>query len=53
MKWLRAAAQEIIEGAKRALSELDYEQVEKMIQMILEARNKKIFVVGMGRSGVV
>ena len=53
MKWLRAAAQEIIEGAKRALSELDYEQVEKMIQMILEARNKKIFVVGMGRSGFV
>ena len=53
MKWLRAAAHEIIEGAKRALSELDYEQVEKMIQMILEARNKKIFVVGMGRSGFV
>ncbi|MCD6240358.1 6-phospho-3-hexuloisomerase [Candidatus Bathyarchaeota archaeon] len=53
LKWLRAAAQEIIEGAKRALSELDYEQVEKMIQMILEAKDKKIFVIGMGRSGFV
>ena len=53
MKWLRAAAQEIIEGAKRAISELDIQQVEKMIDMILDAKDKKIFVVGMGRSGFV
>jgi len=50
---LKAAAREILEGAKRAIEELDPEQVEKMIQMILDARNKKIFVVGMGRSGFV
>jgi len=53
LKWLRAAAQEIIEGAKRAISELDIQQVEKMIDMILDAKDKKIFVVGMGRSGFV
>jgi 6-phospho-3-hexuloisomerase len=53
MKWLKAAADEILDGARKAIDELDEEQVEKMIQMILDAKNKKIFVVGMGRSGFV
>ena len=53
MKWLKAAADEILDGARKAIDELDLEQVEKMIQMILDAKNKKIFVVGMGRSGFV
>lgn len=53
MEWLKAAAQEILEGAKKAIEELNPEQVEKMIQMILEAKDRKIFVVGMGRSGFV
>lgn len=53
MKWLRAAADEILSGAKKAIDEMDEEQVERMIQMILDAKDKKIFVVGMGRSGFV
>jgi len=53
MKWLKAAADEILDGARKAIDELDVEQVEKMIQLILEAKDKKIFVVGMGRSGFV
>jgi 6-phospho-3-hexuloisomerase len=53
MKWLKAAVDEILDGARKAIDELDEERVEKMIQMILEAKNKKIFVVGMGRSGFV
>jgi 6-phospho-3-hexuloisomerase len=53
MKWLKAAADEILDGARKAIDELDLEQVEKMIQMILDAQSKKIFVVGMGRSGFV
>ena len=53
MKWLKAAAEEIITGAQQAMSELDLDQVEKMIQMILDAREKKIFVVGVGRSGFI
>lgn len=53
MKWLKAAADEILDGARKAIDELDEEQVEKMIQMILGAQSKKIFVVGMGRSGFV
>jgi len=53
VKWLRAAVDEIVSGAKRAIEEMDEGQVENMIRMILEAKDKKIFVVGMGRSGFV
>lgn len=50
---MKAAAEEILTGAQQAISELDFDQVEKMIQMILDARHKRIFVVGVGRSGFV
>jgi len=53
LKWLKAAAQEIVAGAQKAMSELDMDQVEKMIEMILDDKSKKIFVVGIGRSGFV
>jgi len=53
VKWLKAAVDEIVSGAKKAIEEMDEKQVESMIQMILEAKDKKIFVVGMGRSGFV
>jgi 6-phospho-3-hexuloisomerase len=53
MDWLKAAADEILTGAKKAIEELDETQVENMIKMIIEAKDKKIFVVGMGRSGFV
>jgi len=53
VKWLRAAADEILSGAKKAIDEMDEAQVERMIQMIMDAKDKKIFVVGMGRSGFV
>ena len=53
MKWLKAAAEEILAGAQKAISELDPDQVENMIQMILDTKDRKIFVVGMGRSGFV
>ena len=53
MKWLKAAADEILQGAKKAIAELDMSRVEKLIQMLLEAKDKKIFVVGVGRSGFV
>ncbi len=53
MKWLMAASEEILSGARRAISEVDLEKVEKFIQLILDSRNKKIFVVGQGRSGFV
>jgi 6-phospho-3-hexuloisomerase len=53
MDWLKAAVDEILTGAKKAIEELDETQVETMTNMILEAKDKKIFVVGMGRSGFV
>jgi len=53
LKWLKAAAEEIITGAQQAMSELDLDDVEKMMQMILDTKGKKIFVVGVGRSGFV
>jgi len=53
LKWLKAAADEILTGAQQAISQLDLDQVEKMIQMIRDARHKRIFVIGVGRSGFV
>ncbi len=53
MKWLRAAAEEILSGAKKAIDEMDESQVENMIKLLMDAKDKKIFVVGMGRSGFV
>ena len=40
-------------GARKAMTELDLEKVEKFIKLILASRSKKIFVVGQGRSGFV
>jgi 6-phospho-3-hexuloisomerase len=48
-----AASEEILSGSKKAMTELDLENVEKFIQLILDSKNKKIFVVGQGRSGFV
>ncbi len=53
LKWLKAAAKEIITGASRTIDSLDWEQVEKLMEMIIEAKDKKIFIDGMGRSGFV
>jgi len=53
VKWLRAAAEEILSGAKKAIDEMDESQVESMIKMLIDAKDKKIFIVGMGRSGFV
>jgi 6-phospho-3-hexuloisomerase len=53
LKWLRAASKEILIGAQKAIDELDTDLVEKLVQMILGSREKKIFVVGVGRSGFV
>jgi len=48
-----AASEEILFGSRKAMTELDLEKVEQFIQSILNAKNKKIFVVGQGRSGFV
>ncbi|MEM3695160.1 MAG: 6-phospho-3-hexuloisomerase [Candidatus Bathyarchaeia archaeon] len=53
LKWLKAAANEIIAGIKSSIEELNMKEVERLIELLLEAKNKKIFIVGMGRSGFV
>jgi 6-phospho-3-hexuloisomerase len=53
LEWWKAAAVEIIAGASKTLENLDKQQVEKLVEMIVEAKDKKIFIDGMGRSGFV
>ncbi|UCD27096.1 MAG: 6-phospho-3-hexuloisomerase [Candidatus Bathyarchaeota archaeon] len=53
MKWLKAAAEEILSGARKAMNELDVRKVEEFLQMIMDSKQRKIFVVGVGRSGFV
>jgi len=53
MSGLKATAEEIMGGIKRFISSLETEQVEKMIDMITDLRDRKIFVVGAGRSGLI
>lgn len=53
MKWLKVATDEIVAGIKRSIEGLNLKDVEQMIEALLEAKDKKIFIVGMGRSGFV
>jgi len=53
LKWLKVATDEIVAGIKRSIEGLNLKDVERMIELLLEAKDKKIFIVGMGRSGFV
>jgi len=53
LKWLMAAAEEIVACIKMSIEELDMKSVEKLIKTLVESKEKKIFTVGMGRSGFV
>lgn len=53
MKWLKAAAEEIITGIRSSMEELNMREVERLIHLLLDAKDKKIFIVGIGRSGFV
>jgi 6-phospho-3-hexuloisomerase len=53
LKWLKAAAEEIIAGIEDSIENLNMKEVERLIELLLEAKDKKIFIVGMGRSGFV
>ncbi|MGQ9623967.1 MAG: 6-phospho-3-hexuloisomerase [Candidatus Bathycorpusculaceae bacterium] len=53
MEWLKAAAEEIIGGIRSCIEGLNEKEVERLIELLLGAKNKKIFIVGMGRSGFV
>jgi 6-phospho-3-hexuloisomerase len=53
VKWLKAAAEEIIAGIKDCIDQLNMKEVERLIDLLLQAKDKKIFIVGIGRSGFV
>jgi 6-phospho-3-hexuloisomerase len=53
LKWLKAAAEEIVECIKISIEQLNMKEVERLIEFMLDAKDKKIFTVGMGRSGFV
>lgn len=52
---VKAASEELIKGIKKALKDISKEQVEKVIEVLLSAKEqkKKIMVIGVGRSGLV
>lgn len=50
---MQAAADEIVGCIKKSIEDLDMKDVEKLIDLMLESRDRKIFTVGMGRSGFV
>lgn len=49
----REAYMEILEGVRDALSSVDEEQVEHMVELIIESYERRILVMGVGRSGLV
>ena len=53
MKWLTAAAEEIVACIRMSIQELDMKSVEKLVKTLLGSKDKKVFTVGMGRSGFV
>ena len=53
MKWLEAATDEIISGIKHSIEQLNAKEVEQLVELLLKAKDRKIFIVGMGRSGFV
>jgi 6-phospho-3-hexuloisomerase len=53
LKWLKAAAEEIVSCIERSIQDLNMKQVEDFIELLLKSKDKKIFIVGMGRSGFV
>lgn len=55
LEYLKKAVDEIVESLSKSLKNIDEEQVSKLVDILLKAkeRNKKILLVGAGRSGLV
>jgi 6-phospho-3-hexuloisomerase len=51
--WYEATINEIIEGIQKAMKTLAPEKIEKMIDFLIKAKDRKILVLGAGRSGLV
>lgn len=53
MRYLSVATDEIMKGIKDALASLDEKEVEKMLGILQKSMNKRVLVIGAGRSGLV
>ncbi|MEM4246237.1 MAG: 6-phospho-3-hexuloisomerase [Candidatus Bathyarchaeia archaeon] len=50
---VKKTTKKIIKSVEKALSQVDSDQIETMVNWIIQAKDKKILIVGMGRSGLV
>jgi len=53
LDWFKAASEEIICSIQTCMEQLNMKEVEKLVELLIAARDKKIFTIGMGRSGFV
>lgn len=53
MMAFKEAAEELLKGVKNAVSKIDRAEVEKMIDWIIGAKDRRILIIGAGRSGLV
>ncbi len=49
----RKATEEIISNVHESLTKVQLDQVDKMIEMILNAKDKRLLVIAVGRSGLI
>jgi len=49
----KEACKEIISGVQETLSNISTEQVEKMVELMLKSIDKRILIIGVGRSGLI
>ncbi|MCZ2846082.1 MAG: 6-phospho-3-hexuloisomerase [Candidatus Bathyarchaeota archaeon] len=47
------AVDQIMRGVQEILSSVSKDQVEKMVKMMLEAKDHRILIIGVGRSGLI
>lgn len=53
MSFVKEVSSWILEGINKIIQEADQEQIEELVKTIIDARNKRILVMGSGRSGFV
>lgn len=49
----REAAEEILKDAGESIRSIPVDQIEKMVELLIGGRKKKILIIGTGRSGLV
>lgn len=53
LKSFDAAWKELMKNVQTSLSSVDTKQIDKMIDMMIEAKDRRILIMGVGRSGLI